>query len=60
MDKLIKKHNRPNRKIKKLNADIKELEKEIKEISENTKDKKVEYEKTIQKGKKITRKEEVK
>ena len=37
MDKLIKKHNGLNRKIKKLNADIKELEKEIKEISEKYK-----------------------
>ena len=31
MDKLIKKHNGLNRKIKKLNTDIKELEKEISE-----------------------------
>ena len=37
MDKLIKKHNGLNRKIKKLNTDIKELEKEIKEISEKYK-----------------------
>ena len=32
MNKLIKKHNGINRRIKKLNTDIKELEKEIKEI----------------------------
>ena len=37
MDKLIKKHNGLNRKIKKLNNKIKELEKEIKEISEKYK-----------------------
>ena len=37
MDKLIKKHNGLNRKIKKLNTDIKELKKEIKEISEKYK-----------------------
>ena len=37
MDKLINKHNRFNRGIKKLNSEIKELEKEIKEISEKYK-----------------------
>ena len=37
MDKLIKKHNQINRKIKTLNNDIEELEKEIKEISKKYK-----------------------
>ena len=37
MDKLIKKHNGLNRRIKKLNTEIIELEKEIKEISEKYK-----------------------
>ena len=37
MDKLIKKHNWLNRRIKKLNTEIKELEKEIKQISEKYK-----------------------
>ena len=37
MDKLIKKHNTINRRIKKLNNEITKLEKEIKEISEKYK-----------------------
>ena len=37
MDKLIKKHNGLNRRIKKLSTEIKELEKEISEISEKYK-----------------------
>ena len=37
MDKLIKKHNRLNRRIKTLNNEIKELEKEIKEINKKYK-----------------------
>ena len=37
MDKLIKKHNGLNRRIKKLNTEIKELKKEINEISKKYK-----------------------